>query len=74
MKVIPHGKYTARLSVGGQGSTNTPHKSRRHRTSETQNQVDLTTVQKKKNYRKRQNSRDSKKIAGCQEPSRFLEA
>ena len=48
MKVIPHGKHTARLSVSGQGSTNTPHKSRRHRTSETQNQVDLTTVQKKK--------------------------
>lgn len=47
LKVIPHGKYTARLSVGGQGSTNTPHKSRRHRTSETQNQVDLTSVQKK---------------------------
>ena len=48
LKVIPHGKYTARLSVGGQGSTNTPHKSRRHRASETQNQVDLTSVQKKK--------------------------
>lgn len=45
--MTPRGKYTARLSVGGQGSTNTPHKIRRHRTSETQNQGDLTTVQKK---------------------------
>ena len=45
--MTPHGKYPARLPVSGQGSANTPHKTRRHGTSETQNQVDLTTGKKK---------------------------